>query len=52
MLKIEKAGRIVMNYWIGQGFGILATITDISIPQFKKKWQMLVANIAVNTFWR
>ena len=39
-----------MNYWIGQGFGILATISDISIPQFKKKWQMLVANIAVNTF--
>ena len=39
-----------MNYWIGQGFGILATIADISIPQFQKKWQMLVANIAVNTF--
>ena len=39
-----------MNYWIGQGFGILATISDISIPQFKKKWQMLIANIAVNTF--
>jgi hypothetical protein len=39
-----------MNYWIGQGFGILATLSDISIPQFKKKWQMLVANIAVNTF--
>ena len=39
-----------MNYWIGQGFGILATITDISIPQFKQKWQMLVANILVNSF--
>lgn len=39
-----------MNYWIGQGFGILSTITDIAIPQFKKKWQMLAANIAVNTF--
>ena len=39
-----------MNYWIGQGFGILSTITDIAIPQFKKKWQMLVANIFVNTF--
>lgn len=39
-----------MNYWIGQGFGIFATITDISIPLFKKKWQMLVANIAVNSF--
>lgn len=39
-----------MNYWIGQGFGVLSTITDISLPLFKKKWQMLVANIAVNTF--
>lgn len=39
-----------MNYWIGQGFGILSTITDIAIPQFKKKWQMLAANICVNTF--
>ena len=39
-----------MSYWIGQGFGILATLTDISIPQFKKKWQMLIANILVNSF--
>ena len=39
-----------MNYWIGQGFGVLSAITDISLPLFKKKWQMLVANIAVNTF--
>ena len=39
-----------MLYWIGQGFGVLSTITDISLPLFKKKWQMLVANIAVNTF--
>lgn len=39
-----------MNYWIGQGFGVLSTITDIILPLFKKKWQMLVANIAVNTF--
>ena len=39
-----------MSYWIGQGFGILATLTDISIPQFKKKCQMLIANILVNTF--
>jgi len=39
-----------MNYWIGQGFGILSTFTDIVIPLFKKKWQMLVANIFVNTF--
>lgn len=39
-----------MNYWIGQGFGVLSTITDISLPLFKKKWQMLIANFAVNTF--
>lgn len=39
-----------MNYWIGQGFGVCSTITDIILPLFKKKWQMLVANIAVNTF--
>ena len=39
-----------MNYWIGQGFGVLSTITDVSLPLFKKKWQMLVANFAVNTF--
>ena len=39
-----------MNYWIGQGFGVCSTITDIILPLFKKKWQMLVANFAVNTF--
>ena len=39
-----------MNYWIGQGFGVLSTITDISLPLYKKKRQMLVANIAGNTF--
>lgn len=39
-----------MAYWIGQGFGVLSTITDISLPLFKKKWQMLVANILVNLF--
>lgn len=39
-----------MNHWIGQGFGILSTITDVSLPLFKKKWQMLVANFLVNTF--
>ena len=39
-----------MSYWIGQAFGILSTLTDIAIPQFKKKWQMLIANVLVNTF--
>lgn len=39
-----------MNYWIGQAFGVCSTITDISLPLFKKKWQMLAANFLVNTF--
>lgn len=39
-----------MRYWIGQIFGVMSTITDISLPLFQKKWQMLVANISVNTF--
>lgn len=39
-----------MRYLIGQGFGVLSTITDILIPQFPKKWQMLIANICVNLF--
>lgn len=39
-----------MNYWIGQAFGILATIAGISIPVFKKKWQMLVLSICNNLF--
>lgn len=39
-----------MYYWLGQGFGIISTIIDISIPLFKKKRQMLVANIFVNVF--
>ena len=39
-----------MNYWIGQGFGILSTITELIMPQFNKKWQMLIANICINTF--
>ena len=39
-----------MRYFIGQGFGILSTITDILLPQFPKKWQMLIANICVNLF--
>jgi len=39
-----------MNYWIGQAFGIIATIAGVSIPVFKKKWQMLVLSIANNVF--
>ena len=39
-----------MNYWIGQGFGILAMICELMMPQFKHKWQMLVVNIFINSF--
>ena len=39
-----------MSYWIGQSFGVLSTVTNISQPLFRKKWQMLVANMAVNVF--
>ena len=39
-----------MNYWIGQAFGIIATITGIIIPLFKKKWQMLIMSITTNIF--
>ena len=39
-----------MMYWIGQAFGILATIAGVSIPVFKKKWQMLVLSICNNVF--
>ena len=39
-----------MNYWIGQAFGIAATIAGVSVPVFKKKWQMLVLSLANNIF--
>lgn len=39
-----------MNYWIGQAFGIFATIAGVSVPVFKKKWQMLVMSLANNIF--
>ena len=37
-----------MVYWIGQGLGIIATVVSIILPQFKKKWQMLLADIVTN----
>ena len=37
-----------MKYWIGQAFGILATISGIIIPVFNKKWQMLIMSITTN----
>ncbi len=39
-----------MKYWIGQAFGIIATITGIVIPVFNKKWQMLIMSITTNVF--
>ena len=37
-----------MNYIIGQVLGIAATVCTIILPFFKKKWQILALNIAVN----
>ena len=37
-----------MNYYIGQALGIVATVCTIILPFFKKKWQILALNIAVN----
>ena len=37
-----------MLYIIGQVLGICSTICTIILPFFKKKWQILVANILVN----
>lgn len=37
-----------MNYWIGQTFGIIATVVGLLIPLFQKKWQMLIANFLNN----
>ena len=37
-----------MGYYIGQFFGLLTPICSIVTPFFKKKWQLLVANITIN----
>lgn len=37
-----------MNYLIGQILGIGSTVCTIILPFFKKKWQILTANILVN----
>lgn len=37
-----------MLYFIGQLFGIIATVLSIVAPFFKKKWQILANIIAVN----
>lgn len=37
-----------MLYIIGQIFGVLSTVCTIILPYFRKKWQILILNIAVN----
>jgi len=37
-----------MQYYIGQLIGIVATVIAISIPVFRKKWQMLLATFSGN----
>lgn len=37
-----------MNYFLGQALGIVSTVCTIILPFFKKKWQILALNIAVN----
>ena len=40
-----------LNYIIAQAFGILATLCCFAMPLFKKKWQMLLVNVASNLFF-
>ena len=37
-----------MTYLIGQAMGLASTVCTIILPFFKKKWQILALNIAVN----
>ena len=39
-----------MLYYMGQGFGILATLCCLALPLFQKKPQMLVTTILINLF--
>jgi len=38
-------------YYIAQAFGIFATLCCFIMPLFKKKWQMLLVNVAGNLFF-
>ena len=40
-----------MIYFIAQAFGIFATLCCFAMPFFKKKWQMLLVNVAGNLFF-
>ena len=37
-----------MAYIIGQVFGLLTIVCSLIMPFLKKKWQLLIANIAIN----
>ena len=38
-----------MAYYIGQFCGLLTIVCSVTMPFLKKKWQLLWANIAINT---
>ena len=38
-------------YILAQAFGILATLCCFAMPLFKRKWQMLLVNVASNLFF-
>jgi hypothetical protein len=40
-----------LNYIIAQAFGIFASVCCFAMPLFKRKWQMLLVNIAGNLFF-
>ena len=40
-----------LNYIIAQAFGIFATLCCFAMPLFKRKWQMLLINVASNLFF-
>lgn len=37
-----------MLYIIGQIFGLMSTVCTVILPFFRKKWQILILNIAIN----
>ena len=40
-----------LTYLIAQAFGIFATLCCFAMPLFKRKWQMLLVNVAGNLFF-
>ena len=45
---VHRKGKNHMSYIVGQILGLLSTVCTIILPFFKKKWQLLAANVAVN----